>query len=42
VVVEMDEPDKKKEDTEVSEESDNHIKESIKKNKELLKELAKY
>ena len=38
----MDEPDKKKKDTEVSEESDNHIKESIKKNKKLLEELAKY
>ena len=38
----MDEPDKNKEDLEVSEESNNHIKESIKKNKKLLKELAKY
>lgn len=38
----MNEPDKKKEDLEVSEESDNHIKESIKKNKKLLEELAKY
>ena len=38
----MDKPEKKKEDIEVSEESNNHIKESIKKNKKLLKELAKY
>jgi len=42
VVEEMDEQDKKKEEIEVSEESNNHIKESIKKNKKLLKELAKY
>lgn len=39
MVVEIDEPEKQKEDTEVSEESDNYIKESIKKNKKLLKEL---
>jgi hypothetical protein len=38
----MDDSDKKKEKTEISKESETLIKESIKKNKKLLEELAKY
>jgi hypothetical protein len=38
----MENPKKKKETIEISEESDTIIKESIKKNKKLLKELSKY
>jgi hypothetical protein len=41
-VKEMDDSRKKKEKIEVSEESETLIKESIKKNKKLLEELAKY
>ena len=38
----MDDSDKNKKKTEISEESETLIKESIKKNKKLLEELAKY